>query len=76
MANRELQDVELFLSIDNLVFESVFFKGDSEITLLFELVLKLHQVQMRELFILHVVNTMGTRIIEAVIDGISRGNNL
>ena len=68
--------MELFLSTDNLVFESVFYKGDSEITFLFEIVLRLHQVQMRELFILHVVNTVGTRIIEAVIGGISKGNNL
>ena len=43
MANGELQDVELFVFTDNLVFESVFYKGTSKIHLLFELVLRLYQ---------------------------------
>ena len=48
MSNRELQDVELFVFTDNLVFESLFYKGESKIPLLFELVLRLHKVQMIE----------------------------
>ena len=48
MSNRELQDVELFVFTDNLVFESLFYKGKSKIPLLFELVLRLHKVQMIE----------------------------
>ena len=47
MANGEIQDVELFVFTDNLVFESAFYKGESKITFPFELVLRLHQVQMR-----------------------------
>ena len=48
MAKGEIQDVELFVFTDNLVFESVFYKGKSRIPLMFELVLRLHQVQIRE----------------------------
>ena len=33
--NMELQDVELFVFTDNLVFESVFYKGMSKLTFLF-----------------------------------------
>ena len=43
MANGGPQDVEMFVFTDNLVFESVFYKGTSKIPLLFELVLRLYQ---------------------------------
>ena len=41
MANGELQDVELFVFTDNMVFESVFYKETPKINLLFELVIRL-----------------------------------
>ena len=62
--------------MDNLVFESVFYKGTSKIALLFEIFLRLYQLQMRLYFILHVVHIAGTSIIEEGIYGLSRGNNL
>ena len=62
--------------IYNLAFESLFYKGKSKIPLLFELVLRLHQVQIRGEFIFHVINILGTRIIEAGMYSLSRGNNL
>ena len=68
--------MELFALKDNLVVGNAFYRNTSKIPLLFELVLRLHQVQMRGYLILHVVNTVGTIIIEAGIDGISRGNNM
>ena len=43
MANGKLQDVELFLFTDNMVFESVFYKETPKIYLLFELVIRLYQ---------------------------------
>ena len=43
MANGELQDVEIFVFTDNILFKSVFYKGKSKIPLRFELVLRLHQ---------------------------------
>ena len=76
MDREELHDVELFVFADNLVFESLFFNGKSKITLLFEIVFRLHQGQIRENLILHVVHISGMRIIEAVVDGLSRENNL
>ena len=61
---------------DNLVFERIFNKGTSKSPLLFEIVLRLHQVQMRGEMILHAIHITGTRMIEAGIDGIYRGDNL
>ena len=68
--------MELFVLTDNMLFESVFYRGKSKIPLLFELILRLHQVQMRGYFTLNVVHIAVTRTIEAKINGISRGNNL
>ena len=76
MANRELKDVELFVFTYNLVFESVFYKGKSKRPLMFGIVLRLHQVQMRGYLILHVVNTIEIRMTEKLIYGIPRGNNM
>ena len=73
MAIGELKGMELFVFTDNLVFESVLYKGTSKTPLMFELILRLHQVHMRAELTLHVIHISGTRIIEAGIDGISRG---
>ena len=75
MASGELKGVELFVLTDNLVFESVLYKGTLKSPLLFELVLRLHQVQMRGELILHVIHIAGTHMIEAGIDCLSRGDN-
>ena len=45
-------------------------------SLLVELVPRLQQVQMRGYLILHVIHIAVTRMIDAVIDGLFRGNNL
>ena len=70
------ENVELFVFTVNLFLESVFYKGTSKSTLLFLLVLRLHQVQMKGELILQCVNLSGTRMIEVLIDGLYRGNNL
>ena len=44
MASWELKGVELFVFTDNLLFESVFYELTSKIPLLFDLVLRLHQI--------------------------------
>ena len=49
-----LPDTNFFVFIDNWVFESVFYEGNSNITLLFEIVLP---------FILHVVHISVTSMI-------------
>ena len=54
----------------------MFYKGNSKNPLLFEIVFRLHQVQMKGDLILHIRNILRTQMLEAVIDGLSRGNNL
>ena len=76
MASGELKGVELFVFKDNFVFDIVLYKGTSKIPCCFVLVIRLHQVQMRRELILHAICISGNRIIEAGIDGLSRGNNL
>ena len=76
MGKGELNNTELFVFMENLFFDSVFYKGTSESPLLFEIVLSLNQVQMKGELILHIVHIVGTITINAGIDVISRGNNL
>ena len=68
--------MEIFVFTDNLFFESVLYKGISKSLLLFEIVLCIHQVQMKGELIIHIVNIAGTRMIEAGIDGLYIVNNL
>ena len=49
------------------MFDSIFYKEILKISFLFELVLRLHQVQMRGELILYVIHILGTRLIEAGI---------
>ena len=65
--------MELLIFSDNLEFESVFYKGLSKTPLLCEIVLRLHQVQIRGYLILHMLHISGTIMIEAVIYGLLRG---
>ena len=76
VASRERKGVECFLLIDNLVFESVLYKGKSKILFLFEIVLRLHKVQMRIDLILNSIHIAGRRIIESGIYGNSKENKL
>ena len=43
VASGELQDVELFIFKENMVFENMYYKETSKISLLFEIVLQLNQ---------------------------------
>ena len=76
MVSEELKGAELFIFMDNLVFESIFYKGTSKILLLFEIVLRLHQLQMIGELVLHVIHIVVIRMIEAGIDGIYGGGDL
>ena len=46
VASGELQDVELFVFKENVIFESVSYKGVSKIALSFDTVLRIHQVKL------------------------------
>ena len=67
---------ELFIFTDNLVAENAYYKGNSTSPLLFELILRLRVLEMREQIILHVIHIAGTRMQACGIDGLSRGVTL
>ena len=70
MTDEELNNTELFLFTENLVFESMFYKGTSKSPLLLYIFLRLHQVQMREYLILQIIHTEVTQMIEAGTNGL------
>jgi hypothetical protein len=59
----ELKDTELFLFTDNTVAEAAYYWGTSSNPLLFELVLRLHKLEMQAEFRLHVLHVPGTRVM-------------
>ena len=59
-----------------MVFDSIYYKGSLKSPLVFEVVLRLHQVQIKGHLILHVIHVTGTSMVEAGIGGLSRRNNL
>ena len=63
LTSRELKGVELFLFMYNFLFERVFYKGISKIPFLFEIYLRLHQVQMIGELVFHVIHIAGTQMI-------------
>ena len=76
MARGELKNAEFFVFTENLVFDSVLYNWTSKIPLLFELVIRLHKLQMRWEIIFHVIHIADTQLIEAGICGLSNGDNL
>ena len=51
---------ELFVFTENMVFESTLYKGTSKNPLLFDIVLRLYQVQINVEFIMHIIPIAGT----------------
>lgn len=66
--------VELFLFTDNYVTETVFEKGDARSKPLFDLVLRLRQLEMRHGLFVRVIWVSGRRMIAQGTDGLSRGD--
>ena len=66
--------VELFLFTDNYTTESVFYKGDARSQKLFDVVLRLRQLEMKHGLFVHVVWVSGKRMIAQGTDGLSRGD--
>ena len=69
-----LRGTELFLFTDNSTAESAFDKGSSSSRLLFELVLRLRNLEMKEACKIHLSHVSGKRMIAQGSDGLSRGN--
>jgi hypothetical protein len=69
-----LTDCEVFLFTDNSTAESVYYKGNSSSRPLFELMLRLRQLEMKGSLVLQVVHVAGTRMQAEGADGSSRGD--
>jgi hypothetical protein len=69
-----LEDAELLLFTDNSTAKSAFYRGTSSSKLLFELVLRLRQIEMLYQLKVHLVHIPGTIMIKLGVDGLSRGN--
>ena len=70
------EGTEIFLFTDNSTAESAFYRGTSSSPLLFELVLRLKELEMSGKVFIRVVWVAGTRMIEQGTDGLSRGDLL
>ncbi len=69
-----LAGTEAFIFTDNSTAESAFYKGTSSSSHLFELVVRLRELEMRACCKVHLIHVSGTRMIEQGSDGLSRGN--
>ncbi len=70
----DLSGIEIFLFIDNIVAKCAFFRGTSSNPLLFDIILRLKQLELTHSVQLHVVHIAGTRMMEQGTDGLSRGS--
>ncbi len=70
----DLSGIEIFLVTDNIVAECAFFRGTSSNPLLFDIILRLKQLELTHSVQLHVVHIAGTRMMEQGTDGLSRGS--
>jgi hypothetical protein len=72
--NGTLKGAEVFIFTDNTTAEAVFYKGNSSSRTLFELMLRLRELEMRGDLKLHVIHVAGTRMQIEGADGSSRGD--
>jgi hypothetical protein len=68
------EGTEIFLFTDNFVTERAFHRGTSKSRTLFDLVLRLHKLEMQGKLFIHLIWVAGTRMIEQGTDGVSRGD--
>jgi hypothetical protein len=69
-----IQDVELFMLAYNMVSENAFYRGTSSSPILFELVLRLDLLEIHGGWKLQVIHISGKRMIQKIMDGLSRGD--
>ena len=65
---------EVFVVTDNVVTESIFYKGSSKTSSLNELIVELRKLECENCLIIHVIWCSGKRMIRTGVDGISRGD--
>jgi hypothetical protein len=68
------EGTEIFLFTDNFVTERAFHRGTSSSKTLFDLVLRLHRLEMTGKLFIHLIWVAGTRMIAQGTDGASRGD--
>ena len=72
----ELQDVQLFVFTENMIFQSEFYKETLRIPFLFEIFLRLNQIHIQGELVVCVFCISEIIIIEAVIYGLPRVKNM
>jgi hypothetical protein len=75
VADGTLEGCEVFIFTDNTTAEAAFYKGNSSSEHLYELVLRLRELEMRGNLKLHVNHVAGTRMQAEGADGTSRGDH-
>ena len=70
----ELDGVEVFMFTDNATTEAAFFNWSSTSQKLFDLVLRLRLLEVKECAKIHLVHISGKRMIKEGADGLSRGD--
>ena len=72
--NQIKEDSEVFVITDNVVTESIFYKGSSKSSLLHDLIVRLQKMELEKQLRVHVVWCSGERMIEIGVDGLSRAD--
>jgi len=71
--SKEFRDSEVFMFTDNSTAEGAFWKGNTPSPHLFELVVRLHKLEMTGDIRIHVIHVSGSRMIRQGTDALSRG---
>jgi hypothetical protein len=71
----DLAGSEIFIFTDNSTAEAAFWKGTSKSRRLFELVLRLKELEMKHELIIHVLHVSGRRMIAQGTDSLSRADH-
>lgn len=69
-----VRGTEIFLFTDNSTAEAAFYKGTSSSRKLFEAILRLRQLEVKQGCSIHFIHVAGTRMICQGTDGLSRGD--
>jgi hypothetical protein len=70
-----LRGSEIFIFTNNLTEEAAFWKGTSSSRILFKLVLRLKELEMKYDLHLHIVHVSGRRMVAEGADGLSRADH-
>jgi hypothetical protein len=75
VSKHDMRGSEFFIFADNSTAEAAFWKGTSKSPLLFDLVLRLKELELEHDLQIHVVHVSGKRMIAEGSDGLSRADH-